>query len=105
MGSSSVLTIHGVYRSRASRNLWLAAELGIPFKQVPVMQRYRLADRDAADGILHTKSPEFLKIIPMAMSRPPKMMVWCCTSRWRSISIWPRSMAARWHPPTWPKTH
>ena len=58
-----MLTIHGVYRSRASRNLWLAAELGIPFKQVPVMQRYRLADA-AANGVLHTKSPEFLKINP-----------------------------------------
>ena len=26
-----MLTIYGVYRSRASRNLWLAGELGIPF--------------------------------------------------------------------------
>ncbi len=58
-----MLTILGVYRSRASRNLWLAAELGIPFKQVPVMQRYRLADA-AANDVLHTKSPEFLKINP-----------------------------------------
>jgi glutathione S-transferase len=59
-----LLTIHGVYRSRASRNLWLAAELGIPFKQVPVMQRYRLADAAAAGGVLHTKSPAFLKTNP-----------------------------------------
>ena len=59
-----MLTIHGVYRSRASRNLWLATELGIPFKQVPVMQRYRLADATAAEGIVHTKSPEFLKVNP-----------------------------------------
>jgi glutathione S-transferase len=59
-----VLTAHGVYRSRASRNLWLAMERGISFKQVPVMQRYRLADPVAAEGILHTKSPEFLKINP-----------------------------------------
>jgi glutathione S-transferase len=59
-----LLTIHGVYRSRASRNLWLAAELGIPFKQVPVMQRYRLADAAAAEGVLHTKSPAFLKTNP-----------------------------------------
>ena len=59
-----MLTIHGVYRSRASRNLWLAAELGIPFKQVPVMQRYRLADAAAAEGVLHTKSPAFLKTNP-----------------------------------------
>ena len=37
-----MLTIYGVYRSRASRNIWLANELGIPFKHVPVMQLYRL---------------------------------------------------------------
>ena len=39
-----MLTIYGVYRSRASRNIWLASELGIPFKHVPVMQYYRLAN-------------------------------------------------------------
>ena len=38
-----MLTIYGVYRSRASRNIWLANELGIPFKLVPVMQLYRLS--------------------------------------------------------------
>jgi glutathione S-transferase len=59
-----MLTIHGVYRSRASRNLWLAAELGIPFKHVPVIQLYRLADPTAAQDTLHTKSPEFLKVNP-----------------------------------------
>jgi glutathione S-transferase len=58
-----MLTIYGVYRSRASRNLWLATELGIPFQLVPVIQRYRLSD-SAADGVLHTKSPEFLKANP-----------------------------------------
>ena len=59
-----MLTIYGVYRSRASRNLWLAAELGLPFKHVPVIQYYRLADPAAAQGVLHTKSPEFLKVNP-----------------------------------------
>jgi glutathione S-transferase len=59
-----MLTIYGVYRSRASRNLWLAGELGIPFKHVPVMQLYRLTDPAAAKGVLHTKSPEFLKVNP-----------------------------------------
>jgi glutathione S-transferase len=58
-----MLTIYGVYRSRASRNFWLAGELGIPFKQVPVMQAYRLADPDSFDG-LHTRSPSFLKVNP-----------------------------------------
>ena len=38
------LKIYGVLRSRASRNVWLAKELGIPFELVPVMQARRLAD-------------------------------------------------------------
>jgi len=58
-----MLTIYGVYRSRASRNIWLAHELGIPFNHVPVMQLYRLPD-PPPEGILHTKSPEFLKVNP-----------------------------------------
>lgn len=59
-----MLTIYGVYRSRASRNIWLADELGVPFKHVPVMQFYRLANPDAPDAPVHTRSPEFLKINP-----------------------------------------
>lgn len=59
-----MLTIYGVYRSRASRNLWLASELGVPFTHVPVMQAYRLKDPNAADAPLHTRSAEFLKINP-----------------------------------------
>lgn len=58
-----MLTIYGVYRSRASRNFWLAGELGIPFKQVPVMQAYRIADPETFEG-LHTRSPAFLKVNP-----------------------------------------
>jgi glutathione S-transferase len=60
----AMLTIYGASRSRASRNLWLAEELGIPFKHVPLIQLYRLADPAAAEGVLHTKSPEFLKANP-----------------------------------------
>ncbi|RTL73242.1 MAG: glutathione S-transferase family protein [Hyphomicrobiales bacterium] len=59
-----MLTIYGCYRSRASRNLWLASELGVPFKHVPVIQAYRLKDPNAADAPLHTRSAEFLKINP-----------------------------------------
>lgn len=59
-----MLTIYGVYRSRASRNIWLAGELGIPFRLVPVMQLYRLADPATHGKVLHTKSPEFLKVNP-----------------------------------------
>ena len=58
-----MLTIYGVHRSRASRILWLAHELGLPFKQVPVMQRYRLPDPPPA-GVLHTRSPAFLAVNP-----------------------------------------
>src|SRR3954463_14392411 len=58
-----MLTIYGVHRSRASRNIWLANELGLPFKLVPVMQLYRLPDPPPA-GVLHTKSPEFLAVNP-----------------------------------------
>lgn len=59
-----MLTIYGVYRSRASRNLWLANELGIPFKHVPVIQHYRLKTPLAADAPLNTRSPAFLQINP-----------------------------------------
>lgn len=59
-----MLTIYGVYRSRASRNIWLAHELGIPFRHVPVMQTYRLADPGAAGAPLQTRSPAFLKVNP-----------------------------------------
>jgi glutathione S-transferase len=58
-----MLTIYGVYRSRASRTIWLANELGIAFKHVPVMQLYRLSP-EAAKTTLHTKSPEFLAVNP-----------------------------------------
>jgi glutathione S-transferase len=60
----TMLTIYGVYRSRASRNIWLAHELGLPFKHVPVIQYYRLPDAKAADAPLHSKSPAFLKVNP-----------------------------------------
>jgi glutathione S-transferase len=59
-----MLTIYGVYRSRASRNIWLAHELGVPFKHVPVIQAYRLAHPDAVDAPLHTRSPAFLAVNP-----------------------------------------
>jgi glutathione S-transferase len=56
-----MLTIYGVLRSRASRNVWLAHELGMPFEHVPVIQ----AGRAAGSGVaLNTRSPEFLKVNP-----------------------------------------
>lgn len=59
-----MLKIYGLYRSRATRNIWLCDELGVPFTLVPVIQAYRLPDPNAPDAPLHTKSPEFLKINP-----------------------------------------
>ncbi|MET3853822.1 glutathione S-transferase family protein [Rhizobium sp. OAE497] len=62
-----MLKIYGVYRSRASRVYWMAEELGIPFEYVPVLQVFRIADPAAAGAPLHTRSPEFLDVNPMAM--------------------------------------
>ena len=59
-----MLTIHGVHRSRASRNVWLALEAGIPFRHVPVIQAYRLPEPDAPDAQINTRSPAFLAINP-----------------------------------------
>ena len=59
-----MLTIYGVYRSRASRNIWLAKEIGLEYRHVPVIQAYRLADPAAADAPLNTQSPAFLAVNP-----------------------------------------
>ncbi len=56
-----MLTIYGVYRSRASRNIWLLDELGVPYRLVPVIQHYR---QSSGPTLLHTRSPDFLKINP-----------------------------------------
>ena len=58
-----MLTIYGVYRSRASRNIWLCNELGIPFRHVPVIQHYRVKG-ELPKGMIHTRSPEFLAVNP-----------------------------------------
>ena len=58
-----MLTIYGAYRSRASRAIWLANELGLAFKHVPVMQLYRLS-AEAATRTHNTRSPEFLAVNP-----------------------------------------
>ena len=60
----TMITLYGVYRSRASRPLWLLAELDLPFTHVPVIQAYRLADAKAADAPLNTASPSFLSVNP-----------------------------------------
>lgn len=60
-----MLKIYGVYRSRATRPLWLAGEIGLPFEHVPVIQAYRLPDPNAPGAPVNTRSPEFLKVNPM----------------------------------------
>lgn len=61
-----MLTLYGVYRSRATRPLWILTEIGMPFTHIPVIQAYRLADPQAADAPLHTASPAYLAITPQA---------------------------------------
>ncbi len=58
-------TLYGVFRSRASRPIWLLYELNETFEHVPVIQAYRLKDARAADAPLNTASPEFLKVNPI----------------------------------------
>ena len=59
-----MLTIHGVTRSRASRIIWLCHELGLPFRQEPVIQAYKLPFPDAPDAPVNTRSPSFLALSP-----------------------------------------
>lgn len=58
------LTLYGVARSRASRNIWLCLEAGLPFTQVPVIQARRVADPLAADAPLNTRSAAYLAVNP-----------------------------------------
>jgi glutathione S-transferase len=61
------LTIYGVLRSRASRTIWLAKELGLEYRHVPVIQYYRLPDHKAPDAPLNSQSPAFLAVNPNGM--------------------------------------
>lgn len=60
-----MLTIYGAYRSRATRTLWLAGEIGLAYDHVPVVQAKRLKDPLAADAPINTLSPAFVAINPM----------------------------------------
>lgn len=60
-----MLKIYGAYRSRATRTLWLADEIGLAFDHVPVLQAKRLADPKKPDAPINTQSPAFLAINPM----------------------------------------
>jgi glutathione S-transferase len=58
------LKIYGILRSRASRVVWLAKELGLAFEHVPVLQAYKLADPSAPDAPFNTASPAFRAVNP-----------------------------------------
>lgn len=60
-----MITLHGCYRSRATRPLWALFETGLEFAHVPVIQAYRLPDPAAPDAPVNTASPAFLKVNPM----------------------------------------
>lgn len=55
----------GCYRSRATRNIWLAEEAGIDLELRQVWQAYRLDDPAAADAPLNTESAAFRAVWPM----------------------------------------
>lgn len=59
-----MITLYGVYRSRATRPLWLMHELDLAFTHVPVIQAYRLPDPHADGAQINTATPEFLRVNP-----------------------------------------
>ena len=59
-----MITLYGVYRSRATRPLWLLAETGTAVDLIPVLQAYRLTGANAGWTGLTTASPEFLAVNP-----------------------------------------
>lgn len=59
-----MITIFGVYRSRASRNIWLLEEIGCPWRLEPVIMANRLPDPTAPGAPFNTRSPDFLAMSP-----------------------------------------
>jgi glutathione S-transferase len=59
-----MITLYGVFRSRASRPIWLLYELDLQFTHVPVIQGYRLPQASAPDAPLNTTSAAFLAVNP-----------------------------------------
>jgi glutathione S-transferase len=58
------LKIYGVLRSRATRAVWMAKELGLAFEPIAVIQAGRVSGPQAPDAPLNTASPAFLAINP-----------------------------------------
>lgn len=61
------VTVYGVLRSRASRNVWLLDEIGMQYRHVPVIQAYRMPHAGYPADMLHTRSPKFLAVNPNGM--------------------------------------
>lgn len=59
-----MITIYGVYRSRAARVLWCAREAGVAYAHVPVVQAYRVAKGLDPAGMMATDDPAFLSVNP-----------------------------------------
>ena len=59
-----MLTLYGVHRSRASRNIWLLNEIGAHYRLVPVIQGYRLSDPLAPDAPMNTLTESYLMMNP-----------------------------------------
>lgn len=59
-----MITLYGVHRSRALRNIWALEEMGVPYRLVPVLPAFRVPDPLAPGAPLNTRSPEFLKLNP-----------------------------------------
>lgn len=60
-----MITIYGTVRSRATRVVWAAEELGLPYQRQMVVFAASVPDPLAPDAPLNTASPAFLAINPM----------------------------------------
>ncbi|MBZ4023852.1 glutathione S-transferase [Rhodobacter sp. TJ_12] len=63
-----MVTLYGMYRSRATRNIWALMELGLGWTLKPVIQAYRLEaqgiDPHHPEAPFNTRSAEFLRLSP-----------------------------------------
>lgn len=63
-----MITLYGMYRSRATRNIWALDELGLDWQLKPVIQAYRLEaqgiDPLSPEAPFNTRTPEFLRLSP-----------------------------------------
>lgn len=60
-----MITLYGTLRSRTTRVVWAAEELGIPYRREMVVFAASVPDPLAADAPLNTASPAFLAVNPM----------------------------------------